>query len=157
VSPELLDILEAARGYNALTAGIFEPAVLPALEAAGYDRSFEQVVPYLDSLNSGLIAPESPAGTSIADLAIVDRDRCIVEKPAELRVDLGGIGKGWAVDLAAAALQPAGDFLIDAGGDIFGAGRAPGGTAWRIGIASPFEPDSDLGAVEVRNEAIATS
>src|ERR1043166_85998 len=40
VSSEMIDLLSLAKHFHALTKGIFEPAVLPALEAAGYDRSF---------------------------------------------------------------------------------------------------------------------
>src|SRR5439155_16293349 len=46
---------------------------------------------------------------------------------------------------------------IDAGGDFYAAGIAPGNEVWRIGIASPNQADVDLEAVELHEQAIVTS
>ena len=56
-------------------------------------------------------------------------------------VDLGGIGKGFAVRSAARRLLPTTpDFLVEAGGDCHCAGSGPGGEGWRIGVEDPFGP-----------------
>ena len=151
VSPEMAAMLELALRFQALTGGIFEPALLPALEAAGYDRSFERV-----ERKSAAPVARPPEHHSISELK-VDYERRLVAKPSGLRLDLGGIGKGFAVDQAATVLGPVRDFLIDAGGDIFAAGQAPGRESWRIGIAAPGDPGSDLDVVTLRDQAIATS
>src|SRR5262249_51105861 len=56
-----------------------------------------------------------------------------------MRIDLGGIAKGYAVDRAASVLRSAGiaSFLAQAGGDLFGAGRKPDGSPWVSGIRDP--------------------
>ncbi len=152
VSGELFDILAHAQRYGRLTDGIFEPAVLPALEAAGYDRSFDLVA----GRDLERVSGPAPARHTIAELRL-DRRRQAVQAPAGLRIDLGGIGKGYAVDAAAAHLRPLRDYLVDAGGDIFAAGDGPDGDGWLVGVASPFEAAPDLGVVRLHDEALATS
>ncbi|MEX1253761.1 MAG: FAD:protein FMN transferase [Dehalococcoidia bacterium] len=152
VSPELFRLLKLSERYHEISGGLFEPAVLPSLEAAGYDRSFEQV-------------PASAAGGpslgptirgSIAD-ACLDAEHSTVRVPAGLRIDLGGIGKGWAVDEAARALTPAVHYLVDAGGDIFASGYGPDGEGWLVGVSDPQRAGEDLTTVRLHNQALATS
>jgi thiamine biosynthesis lipoprotein len=76
-----------------------------------------------------------------------------------MRVGLGGIAKGWAVDEAAKALRAIGfrDFLLQAGGDLYAAGRR-GDTPWRIAIRDPDAPQSEgLAALDVSDRAFSTS
>jgi thiamine biosynthesis lipoprotein len=87
----------------------------------------------------------------------LDGGRRTVKAPAGLRLDLGGIGKGYAVDGAARALAPTADFLVDAGGDIFASGDGPAGDGWPVAVADPLREDADLGVVRLRDQALATS
>jgi thiamine biosynthesis lipoprotein len=153
LSADVFRILELAQHYHHITGGVFDPGILPDLEAAGYDRSFELV--RADSHN-GSLAVSRAERSSIA-CARLDGGRLTVTAPAGLRLDLGGIGKGYAVDLSAAVLEPNGDFLIDAGGDIFASGRGPHGDGWLVGVASPFAPQENVAVLRLRNEALATS
>ncbi|MHB8377585.1 MAG: FAD:protein FMN transferase [Dehalococcoidia bacterium] len=153
VSGELFAVLEHARDYHRLTGGIFDPAVLPELEAAGYDRSFDLIAGRDLGVASG---GRAQTRHSIAELRL-DRRRQAIRAPAGLRLDLGGIGKGFAVDAAAVRLRPLRDYLVDAGGDIFAAGDGPDGDGWLVGVASPSEAAPDLGVVRLHDEALATS
>lgn len=152
VSREMLDLLSRAIELNAITGGVFDPAVLPQLEAAGYDRSFEQVPREL----AGDAAGMAPARHTISE-AKLDPQKRTVTTPAGLRIDLGGIGKGYSVDLAAAVLAPARDFLVDAGGDIFASGRAPDADGWIVGVADPQQPERDVAVLCLSDVALATS
>lgn len=73
--------------------------------------------------------------------------------------DPSGLVKGWAINRAAARLRRRGirDFCLEAGGDFQPSGRSPRGTAWRIGIRNPFDPDQIVKVVEVSDEGVATS
>jgi thiamine biosynthesis lipoprotein len=76
-----------------------------------------------------------------------------------MRVGLGGIAKGWAVDEAAKALRALGfgNFLLQAGGDLYAAGRR-GDAAWRIAIRDPDAPGSEgIAALDVSDRAFSTS
>jgi thiamine biosynthesis lipoprotein len=66
-----------------------------------------------------------------------------------VRLDLGGIGKGYAVDRACSLLARAGDCLVNAGGDL----AAAGGRAWPVGV----ETDAGSITLELRSAALATS
>jgi thiamine biosynthesis lipoprotein len=73
-----------------------------------------------------------------------------------MRLDLGGIGKGWAVDRAAQTLAPVGDALINAGGDIYAMGSDGHHEGWTTGVEHPFGSEL-ISTVELRGRALATS
>ena len=77
----------------------------------------------------------------------------------DVRIDLGGIAKGFAVDLAVARLRESGieHALVGAGGDLYALGRSPSGDRWTVGIQSPDNPRELAGELQLENEAIATS
>ena len=151
VSPELLRLLALGLHYHRLSGGLFDPAILPSLESAGYDRSFELVPRWQDAGG----AP-APGRHSIACVHLHPARRT-ARAPAGLRVDLGGIAKGYAVDQAVQLLAPTGEFLVDAGGDIYASGAGPDGTGWLVGVADPFRDDVDLTVLRIRDQALATS
>jgi thiamine biosynthesis lipoprotein len=74
-------------------------------------------------------------------------------------VDLGGIAKGFGVDLAARALTDQGVFhaLVNVGGDLVALGVGEDGEPWRIGVRSPDDPDSVVEVLEASDRAVATS
>jgi thiamine biosynthesis lipoprotein len=76
-----------------------------------------------------------------------------------MRVHLGGIGKGYAVDHAVTILRRAGlrDFMIQAGGDLYVGGRKEG-RPWRLGIADPRGPaGQSVAALELSDGTFSTS
>jgi thiamine biosynthesis lipoprotein len=76
-----------------------------------------------------------------------------------MRVHLGGIGKGFAMDRAVAILRRQGvsDFLIQSGGDLYASGRR-GDRPWRAGIQDPRGPaDRMFAAISLNNETFSTS
>jgi thiamine biosynthesis lipoprotein len=76
-----------------------------------------------------------------------------------VRLDLGGIACGYAVDLATESLRRWGirDALVNVSGDIFALGHAPDGSPLRIGIRSPVDARAVIAEVEISDRAIATS
>ncbi len=75
-----------------------------------------------------------------------------------MQVDLGGIAKGYALDLAAQAMieQEVSGVLVDVGGDVVALGHNADGKPWRIGIKHPFQ-DGLIGVVDLVDMAVATS
>ena len=132
--PDLLRVVGLAVRARELTGGLFDPTVLDALVAAGYDRTFAAV------------APDGPAvsGGARCGGGIEITGRTIRLGPG-VHVDLGGIAKGDAVDRACALLAAAGPCLVNAGGDL-----AVRGGAWPVAV--PDGPTLELSA-----GAIATS
>jgi thiamine biosynthesis lipoprotein len=92
-------------------------------------------------------------------LVLDARERSAFLRRKGMRVNLGGIGKGYAVDRAAAILRERGvrDFMIQAGGDLYVSGRR-GDRPWRLGIRDPRGPaDSIFAAIELADGTFSTS
>ena len=87
------------------------------------------------------------------------RDRTLT-MPAGMEIDLGGIGKEYAVDLAAAAIArrtPA-PVLVNFGGDLFSSGPRRDGHPWRVGVDDPERPGENvLYQVDLTRGGLATS
>jgi FAD:protein FMN transferase len=138
---DLLAVVDLALDARARTGGRFDPTVHDALVAAGYDRTFEEIAP------DG--ASERPAAQCGGGVGISGRT---IELEPGTHLDLGGIGKGYTVDRAAAILSSAGPALVDAGGDIAARGR-PDALGWRVGI----ETAKGTLTLALEDAAIATS
>jgi thiamine biosynthesis lipoprotein len=134
-------VTQAHRGYR-LTGGRFDPRIIGALEALGE--------------RAGVPLPRSPE-TLGPDERWLEVDcaghRLRVSSP----IDLGGMGKGFAIGEAARALEERGigTYLIESGGDVV-SGQPPAAGVWRIAVE---HPDRDLPAAVIRltRGALATS
>lgn len=118
VSSDLAALIRTALAAREETGGLFDPTVHDAVRAAGYDRSFEDVP--RDGAWSGGAAL---CGGEVS----VEGDRVFLAPG--VRVDLGGIAKGYAVDGACALLARSGPCLVNAGGDL-----AVHGATWPVGL-----------------------
>ncbi len=149
-SEVLWQVVQAALHAAHDSSGTVTPAVLDALETAGYDRSFE-----LLGDNRETPGPAKPVGDWRA--IRLDQARRRIKLPKGMRIDLGGIAKGWAADQAVKRLSEYGPALVDAGGDIAVSGSMANGTGWLIGVANPLSAENDLATIELRGGAVATS
>jgi len=152
VDERLLEAVAAAVAAREATGGRFDPTVLPALVAAGYDRSYDRLRP----------RPAAPVRGWRAGAAIdVDRERGRVRLAAGSAIDLGGIGKGLSAGVALAAMRDVWPdltgALIDLGGDIAVHGVAPDGSPWRIAVADPRRAGARLGVLALTGGAVASS
>jgi thiamine biosynthesis lipoprotein len=83
----------------------------------------------------------------------------VLYRDADAQLDLGSIAKGYGVDCAIAALRARGirSAIVEAGGDLYALGTAPGGAGWRVGIQDPNDDRALIGTVDVADAAVATS
>ncbi len=127
VAADTAALLAAAVDAWRVTEGRFDPSVHDAMIAAGYDRTFA--------------AGPGPGGPSERapglDDVQVDVDTATVIVPPEVKLDLGGIGKGFAADLAVDELTAAGadQAAVSIGGDVRAVGHPEAG--WPI-VAEPW-------------------
>jgi thiamine biosynthesis lipoprotein len=166
VSKETLTLIERAVDAWRATDGRYDPTVLGALEAAGYDRDFDAVRAAPDTAAAGTeVAGTEVAGTDAGGLPTpgcagitVDSFIGTVRVPPGVGLDLGGIGKGFAADLVAVELQEAGarGVLVNMGGDLRAVGDAPAPGAWVVEIDDPLATGR-TGVVGLSAGAIATS
>jgi FAD:protein FMN transferase len=158
VTPEtFVAIRLAVEGWRA-TAGRFDPTVQRALVAAGYDRTFAAILPDVPAPEHGPPAgDEGPAPG--AGAIVLDPDRCEVTLPAEVGIDLGGIGKGLGADLVVADLLAAGAHgaCVNLGGDVRVAGEAPDPHGWVVAIEHPSLAGEELARVALADGAVATT
>ncbi len=116
-------VLGLARRIHAASGGCFDPTVAPLLERSGH----LPLLPGTRPLSSD---------ASLANVTLLPDRR--VQFARALRLDLGGIAKGFAVDRAIDALRSAGvsAALVNAGGDL----RAFGEHRWPIMVRHPSLP-----------------
>ena len=152
VSSDLWLLVERSVAAWQLTGGAFDPTVLAAVVAAGYDRDF-RVVP--SERASAAPTPEPPPG---CDGIRLDPRRQRVTLPAGVALDPGGIGKGLAADVVTAELlrAGAGGALVSLGGDVRVRGAAPDGDPWTVAVEHPAGR-GDLLRVGLDDGAVATS
>jgi FAD:protein FMN transferase len=153
VEPELLAFLGECQRFCRESDGAFDVTVGPLMKAWGFFRD-EGRVPgeaELDRVRAvvgcGHVVLDPSAGT-------VRFDRPGVE------LDLGGIGKGYAVDRVVSLLRRRGiaSALVNLGGSsVYGLGAPPGGQAWEIGIADPIDPAKVALTVPLRDRALSVS
>ena len=93
------------------------------------------------------------------DVAFDSSARTIRFARRGMRIDLGGIAKGYAVDLAMRALKAGGvrDALVDASGNMMSAGHPPSSAHWRIGLRDPRDRMPFFARVWLDGDAISTS
>jgi thiamine biosynthesis lipoprotein len=153
-SPVLFEVLRLALKMAVSTDGLAVPTLLNALMAAGYDRSFDQLPFDRAALASdGNLAQNSESWRQIR-LQMPGRQ---VSLPPGVRLDFGGIAKGWAADRAVRQLERLGPALVDAGGDIAVSRPRSDGSPWPIGVGDPTGKTEQLAMLAIERGGVATS
>ena len=155
VSPDTFALIERAVDAWRDTGGRYDPTVLAALEAAGYDRDFDTV-----TRTGATVSGAHPAVPGCADVEL-DRLISAVRLPRGVTLDLGGIGKGDAADgvsdeLLGAGLRGVRGVLVNLGGDLRARGEAPAPHGWVVDVDDPLATGR-TGLLAFGEGAIATS
>jgi thiamine biosynthesis lipoprotein len=154
VSYETYSIIERSIMYSKIYNGLFDITIGPISELWG--------------LNSDHPVTEVPPANVIDSLVkFVDYRKIVLnandtsvylpEKP--MKLDLGGIAKGYAVDRASMVLQKHGinNFFVNGGGDVYVSGTKDGINKWTLGIEHPRKKGELVGELQVSNTAVGTS
>lgn len=152
VARQTMRVLQMARLYWRLSGGAFDPTVGPMVRAWGFERT----------------RGRRPSGRELDSLrrlvgfgdVELDSVRSTVRLPrVGMRLDLGGIAKGFALDMARRALRH--DAIVagklDLGGNLLLFGRPPGGGPWHVEIVDPLHRDRVAGGFTIDSGAVATS
>jgi thiamine biosynthesis lipoprotein len=141
VHPWTLEVLAAALDLHRKSEGVFDIAVAPVLQDLGLLPRHDHEAPVRSAGGGEPFA-------ILADGRVAFRDR-------RVRIDLGGIAKGYAVDRAVAALRDRGiaQGIVNAGGDLAVFGPRPE----TIHVRDPRDPARVICTIEVTNAALATS
>ena len=144
-SAEFLGMLQIATDAYRETNGVFNIAVGDHLEKSGYDRthSFHSVetpdsIPKLDDV-----------------LSVSEGE---VRLDINARIDFGGFGKGYLIDLLVVFIQNElglQEFLINGGGDIYATSQ--NGEPISIGLQDPQDRKKSVGSLQLHNQGFAAS
>ena len=151
VSLETLTVVQRAVQAAEMTDGGFNVAIGPAVDAWNVIEG--QRIP---------TEAELDALRPLVDLQAVRADvqaQTIYLEKIGMRIDVGGIGKGYAADQAIDALRRAGAVagVVALSGDIKTFGRLPGGKMFPVGIQHPRQDGAVLAWIDLQDEAISTA
>jgi thiamine biosynthesis lipoprotein len=150
VPAELFALLTTARELSEKTGGIFDVTIGPLMELWRHAAE-DNRLPSRKQLAQAL------AAVGYRNLALSRPDEVELTR-SDMNIDLGGIGKGYAVDLVTQMFRAAGisTALINFGGSSMSAiGAPPGRNGWKIVIKST--DDRLRGAIHLRDTALSTS
>jgi thiamine biosynthesis lipoprotein len=152
VSADTFTNISLALEVGRLSSGAFDLTVAPLLELWGFGTG-NAVVPSEQELAKVLPLVD------YRKVRLTDEGTQVFLENEGMKLDLGGIAKGFVVDRAVEVLRAAGvsSGTVDAGGDIRVIGSKPDGSPWRIGIRHPRERRELVAIVELRDKAIVTS
>ncbi len=141
ISERFSVMLSRALLLRELTGGVYDPAVGGLLERAGYGMA-----PDASSSPADFVLPcWSLSGTTLT-----------LDGPTAF--DLGGIGKGYCIDLVGSILERLGYryFLVEGGGDMYGTTKRDG-SPYRVALEYPGRPDTAFGTIDLDHQAVAVS
>lgn len=152
VSDVFWQVFQLSHDMYIFSGGLVTPAVLPSLENAGYQFSFEPGKPF-----SGSSVHLSSSG--VPDMGDIEyrADRQEIKLPEGMRLDFGGIAKGWSAHQTMLKLKEFGPVLVNAGGDISISSPRLNGQPWKVGIIDPLEPERDIVHLSLTAGGLATS
>ncbi len=153
VDAAVLEVVERAREAARRTGGVYDPTVLPLMRLYGFYHAPRDRWPRDREIAAALAA----VGWEHVLLDRAAGTLGLARRGAGL--DLGSIGKGWAVDRAVEALRAEGvaSGLVDVGRNVYGLG-APDECAagWPVGVVHPATGALER-VFELRDQAVATS
>ncbi|HEY7127260.1 MAG TPA: FAD:protein FMN transferase [Ktedonobacterales bacterium] len=136
VSTLLFTAVEAAIAGAKASDGLFDPTLAEQMEATGYDRDFDLLERRARESQSAPLPAASTGGWRGIQLAQKGRR---IFLPEGAKLDLGGIAKGWAADVAIArVLRRFRNVIVNVGGDLHLRGEKEPGELWAVGIRNPL-------------------
>jgi thiamine biosynthesis lipoprotein len=154
VSKELFKLVKFSLDLANKTNGAYDPTIIDFLEAYGYDAKYD----FEKLQNKKVIQKEIrqllKSRPSYRDIQLF-ANRSSLKLAQNQRMDLGSIGKGYAIDKAFSKLKPLKNFIINAGGDIRANGVYKDDKSWPVGLKVPTV--GEIKKIRLDNKAICCS
>lgn len=153
VDQEVFDLIERSIAISRITQGAFD------ITYGGIDKSLWNFDKTMTALPSEEMAKKMVHLINYKNIALNKEDRTVFLKQKGMRIGFGGIGKGYAAEMARNKLMDNNvkSGIINASGDLTSWGLQPNGKPWTIGIANPDQPALAFSYLEISGKAIATS
>ncbi len=141
IPASLETLIDLSQDYYQSSQKLFNPALGMLIAAYGFHGN--------EKADDGLIAEIQGDLPQMSDL-IIQQNQATSQNPY-LRLDFGGIAKGYAMSLIADLLTEQGfeHFLINAGGDLIVSGHRFN-KPWRLGIQNPFKSGA-IASIQLKN------
>ncbi len=154
IDEQTAEIIECGIMFSEMSDGAFDITVAPVSVLWDF-KSGKNIVPEKEAIENMLKNVDFK-------MLILDRETLeITKKNSDLKIDLGGIAKGYACDMAKKVLEEYGcSGIINLGGNIGCVGENPETKdgIWRVGLQTPFETDGNFEKVlEVSSGCVVTS
>ncbi|MEM4256773.1 MAG: FAD:protein FMN transferase [Candidatus Diapherotrites archaeon] len=146
VDSEFIFLLKQALYFNNKTNGFFDVTIKKILENLGYDQNY--------SLEPKIVVEKEIEGLEEPIIINEQTNEILLHK----EIDFGGLGKGYAIDLASLILKKnlAEHYYINAGGDVFAKSKY-GFEPWIVLLEHPDKEGFVIGKIELNGKAIACS
>ncbi len=156
MSEDLYAVVERAIAIGIATGGVYDVASGSLSAAWGFTRGPKRVPTREDLL-------EARARAGQGHLTFDAENRCVSFDREGILVNLGSIGKGYAIDEAAGAIRaypwPTSALIHGGQSSVYALGSPPNDFAgrWRVSLRNPFDPSRPLGTIRLRNRGLGTS
>lgn len=153
VDLEVFNLIERAIGISSITQGAFD------ISYGSIDKSLWNFDKTMTSLPDAQTALKMVHLIDYRNIILDKENTTVFLKQKGMRIGFGGIGKGYATEMAKQALIKNGvqSGIINASGDLSAWGLQPDGRKWTIGVADPDSPNAAFSYMEISNKAVATS
>lgn len=153
VSHEFFHLIEQMLEFALKTNYAFDPTVIDFLETYGYDKNYD--FSKLNNKQLNKFVEKTALTRSHVNEIELDKKQKKVKLKRNQRLDLGGIGKGYAIDCSFKKIvKISNNFLISAGGDIRASGLNHKQKVWIVDLKTK---DKTYGQIELDNAALASS
>jgi thiamine biosynthesis lipoprotein len=157
VSAEFIYLVKFMLQLAKATDGKFDPTIIDLLEAYGYSARYDFADKLADPELKNKIAEIVRTRPKWEDIEL-DEPNLRIKLAPKQRLDLGGVGKGYAIDCAYERLEHYANFLVDAGGDIRCRGITADNTPWQIGLKHRVgEVDGFIGKLSLSEGSVCAS
>ncbi|MFA6129727.1 MAG: FAD:protein FMN transferase [Candidatus Omnitrophota bacterium] len=150
VSPDTFYIIRKAKELCQASAGAFDITVAPLVDLWGFTNQ-QYKLPGEDSIKNTLKL------VGCDKIILHEKDNVVEFKFPGMKIDLGAIGKGFAIDCAVKILKEnnINSCLINAGGQVYALGEKSG-SPWKVAIQNPRKPEI-TGTLELKDKSASTS
>ena len=153
INQETYYLIKRAKEYSALYEGYFDVSLGALTDLWGFSKDQTIKLPQKSEIEYLL------KSVGYKNMELDSVNSTIYFKTKDLKIDLGGLAKGYAVDRAGKILDSLQiqDYIINAGGDLIAKGKNNNDEPWNVGIKHPRIADSVAYTFRVDNQCVATS
>jgi thiamine biosynthesis lipoprotein len=153
VDTEVVELIERSIGISKITQGAFD------ISYGSIDKTLWNFDRNMTRLPSREEALKMVHLIDYRNILVDKENSTVFLRNKGMRIGFGGIGKGYAAEMAKRLLMQkgVGSGIINASGDLSAWGHQPSGRPWRIGISNPDFPEDIFSYLDISGKAVATS